>query len=135
MLVATDVCLCEYTDHGHCGIMSQRVANDPTVEQLVRRPFPHAAAGADIVAPSAMMAVCVAALVERASNGSHASNPSCPRRDDVGAGGRVGNGGPHELLDRRSFATSLPTMMPQWPWSVYSHRQTSVATSMSAPRA
>jgi porphobilinogen synthase len=56
VLVATDVCLCEYTDHGHCGIVVDgEVMNDPTVEQLVRAAVSHAAAGADIVAPSDMM--------------------------------------------------------------------------------
>jgi porphobilinogen synthase len=56
VLVATDVCLCEYTDHGHCGIIvGNEVVNDPTVEQLVRAAVSHAAAGADIVAPSDMM--------------------------------------------------------------------------------
>jgi porphobilinogen synthase len=55
-LVVTDVCLCEYTDHGHCGIMIDgEIANDPTVEQLTRAAVSHAAAGADIVAPSDMM--------------------------------------------------------------------------------
>jgi porphobilinogen synthase len=56
VLVATDVCLCEYTDHGHCGIIvGNEVVNDPTVEQLVRAAVSHAAAGADMVAPSDMM--------------------------------------------------------------------------------
>jgi len=56
VLVMTDVCLCEYTDHGHCGlIIEDEIANDPTVEQLVRAAVSHAAAGADIVAPSDMM--------------------------------------------------------------------------------
>jgi porphobilinogen synthase len=56
MLVITDVCLCEYTDHGHCGIVvDDAIVNDPTVEQLVRTAVSHAAAGADIVAPSDMM--------------------------------------------------------------------------------
>jgi len=56
VLVATDVCLCEYTDHGHCGIViDEEISNDPTVEQLVRAALSHAAAGADIVAPSDMM--------------------------------------------------------------------------------
>jgi porphobilinogen synthase len=56
MLVVTDVCLCEYTDHGHCGILIDgEIANDPTVEQLTRSAVSHAAAGADIVAPSDMM--------------------------------------------------------------------------------
>jgi porphobilinogen synthase len=56
VLVATDVCLCEYTAHGHCGIViDNEIANDPTVDQLVRAALSHAAAGADIVAPSDMM--------------------------------------------------------------------------------
>jgi porphobilinogen synthase len=56
MLAVTDVCLCEYTDHGHCGILiDDEIANDPTVDQLVRTAISHAAAGADIVAPSDMM--------------------------------------------------------------------------------
>ena len=56
VLVATDVCLCEYTDHGHCGlVIDGEIANDPSVEQLVRAAVSHAAAGADIVAPSDMM--------------------------------------------------------------------------------
>jgi porphobilinogen synthase len=56
VLVVTDVCLCEYTDHGHCGIvLDGEIANDPTVNQLVRAAVSHAAAGADIVAPSDMM--------------------------------------------------------------------------------
>jgi len=56
VLVVTDVCLCEYTDHGHCGIVDgEEIVNDPTVDQLVRAAVSHAAAGADIVAPSDMM--------------------------------------------------------------------------------
>ena len=56
VLVVTDVCLCEYTDHGHCGIVIDgQIANDPTVDQLVRAAVSQAAAGADIVAPSDMM--------------------------------------------------------------------------------
>jgi porphobilinogen synthase len=56
LLVVTDVCLCEYTDHGHCGIVIDgEIVNDPTVDQLVRTAVSHAAAGADIVAPSDMM--------------------------------------------------------------------------------
>ncbi len=56
VLVMTDVCLCEYTDHGHCGlVIDGEIANDPTVDQLVRAALSHAGAGADIVAPSDMM--------------------------------------------------------------------------------
>ncbi|HWW85464.1 MAG TPA: porphobilinogen synthase, partial [Vicinamibacterales bacterium] len=56
LVVMSDVCLCEYTSHGHCGIViDDEIANDPTVEQLVRAAVSHAVAGADIVAPSDMM--------------------------------------------------------------------------------
>jgi porphobilinogen synthase len=56
LLVITDVCLCEYTDHGHCGIIENgRVDNDKTLELLSRTALSQAQAGADLVAPSAMM--------------------------------------------------------------------------------
>jgi porphobilinogen synthase len=56
LLVITDVCLCEYTDHGHCGVVENgRVLNDPTLEILAEEALSHARAGADIVAPSDMM--------------------------------------------------------------------------------
>jgi porphobilinogen synthase len=56
LLVITDVCLCEYTDHGHCGVVKDgEVLNDPTVEILAEEALSHARAGADIVAPSDMM--------------------------------------------------------------------------------
>src|SRR5258706_15837081 len=56
VLVMTDVCLCEYTDHGHCGlVIGEEIVNDATVEQLVRTAVSHAAAGADVIAPSDMM--------------------------------------------------------------------------------
>ena len=64
-LVITDVCLCEYTDHGHCGIIEDgEISNDPSVEQLVRAAVSHATAGADIVAPSDMMDGRVGAIRE-----------------------------------------------------------------------
>jgi porphobilinogen synthase len=57
LLVITDVCLCEYTDHGHCGVLAPdgSVDNDATLELLARTAASHARAGADIVAPSDMM--------------------------------------------------------------------------------
>jgi porphobilinogen synthase len=56
MLAITDVCLCEYTDHGHCGLLEgERILNDPTVDLLARSAVSHANAGADIIAPSDMM--------------------------------------------------------------------------------
>jgi len=63
MVVVTDVCLCEYTDHGHCGIIKNgHVDNDATLEVLSRQALTHARAGADIVAPSDMMDGRVAAI-------------------------------------------------------------------------
>ncbi len=63
LCVITDVCLCEYTDHGHCGVIEKGdVANDPTLELLAREAVSHARAGADLVAPSDMMDGRVAAL-------------------------------------------------------------------------
>jgi len=56
LVVITDVCLCEYTSHGHCGVLrGQEVENDPTLELLAKSALSHAEAGADIVAPSDMM--------------------------------------------------------------------------------
>ncbi len=56
LAVMTDVCLCAYTDHGHCGVArGHEIDNDATLDLLVRTAVSHAAAGADVVAPSAMM--------------------------------------------------------------------------------
>lgn len=56
LMVVTDVCLCEYTDHGHCGVIEDgRVDNDKTLELLAETALSHVLAGADVVAPSAMM--------------------------------------------------------------------------------
>ncbi len=64
LLVITDVCMCEYTDHGHCGLLTPQgdVDNDATLALLAREAVSHAAAGADIVAPSDMMDGRVGAL-------------------------------------------------------------------------
>jgi porphobilinogen synthase len=63
MLVMTDVCLCEYTDHGHCGvIVDGEIANDPTLDLLAKAAVSHARAGAQVVAPSDMMDGRVAAI-------------------------------------------------------------------------
>ena len=64
LVVITDVCLCEYTDHGHCGTLREdgSIANDETLDLLARTAVSHAEAGADVVAPSAMMDGQVAAL-------------------------------------------------------------------------
>ena len=63
LCVITDVCLCEYTDHGHCGLLDgEEVANDPSLERLAATALSHARAGADVVAPSDMMDGRVAAI-------------------------------------------------------------------------
>lgn len=63
MVVITDVCFCEYTDHGHCGVVKNGdVDNDATLELLARQAVSHAKAGADLVAPSDMMDGRVAAI-------------------------------------------------------------------------
>lgn len=66
LIVITDVCMCEYTNHGHCGILDDRgyVVNDATLEVLQRVVASHAEAGVDIVAPSGMMDGAVAAIRE-----------------------------------------------------------------------
>ena len=65
ILVITDVCLCEYTSHGHCGLVEDgRVLNDATLELLAKTALSQAQAGADMVAPSAMMDGQVAAIRE-----------------------------------------------------------------------
>ncbi len=63
LCIITDVCLCEYTDHGHCGIVDgEEVLNDPSVERLALAALSHARAGAHVVAPSDMMDGRVAAI-------------------------------------------------------------------------
>jgi porphobilinogen synthase len=66
LIVITDVCLCEYTDHGHCGVIENgEVANDATLAILANQALSHARAGADIVAPSDMMDGRVAAIRDK----------------------------------------------------------------------
>jgi porphobilinogen synthase len=65
LLILTDVCLCEYTSHGHCGLVKDGVIlNDPTLELLARQALSHVKAGADVVAPSDMMDGRVKAIRE-----------------------------------------------------------------------
>jgi porphobilinogen synthase len=70
VLVMTDVCFCEYTDHGHCGIINDRtgrmdVDNDATLELIANQALSHARAGADVVAPSGMMDGMIGAIRTR----------------------------------------------------------------------
>ncbi|CAN5316149.1 porphobilinogen synthase [soil metagenome] len=76
LAVITDVCLCEYTDHGHCGILDgAEVDNDATLPLLARMAVSHAAAGADVVAPSDMMDGRVAAIRNGLDDAGFASTP------------------------------------------------------------
>jgi porphobilinogen synthase len=77
LLVITDVCLCEYTDHGHCGVLADdgTVDNDATLELLARTAVSHARAGADLVAPSDMMDGRVGAIREELDGEGFATTP------------------------------------------------------------
>lgn len=108
LVIMTDVCVCGYTDHGHCGIISGgEVDNDATLDLLARQAVSHAAAGADVVAPSAMMDGQVAAIRHAldaaglrdvgimAYAAKHASAFYGPFRDAAGSAPQFG--------DRRSY--------------------------------
>ena len=76
LVVITDVCLCEYTEHGHCGVIRDGdVDNDATLELLAREAVSHARAGADVVAPSDMMDGRVAAIRTALDAGGFRNTP------------------------------------------------------------
>ncbi|MEN6474452.1 MAG: porphobilinogen synthase [Syntrophaceae bacterium] len=77
LIVITDVCLCEYTDHGHCGILDEtgRVSNDDTLEVLAKVAVSHAKSGADMVAPSDMMDGRVGIIREALDEGGYEQTP------------------------------------------------------------
>ena len=76
LLVITDVCLCEYTSHGHCGvIVGGQVDNDDSLDLIARTALSHARAGADIVAPSDMMDGRVAAIRETLDDAGYVNTP------------------------------------------------------------
>jgi porphobilinogen synthase len=78
--VITDLCFCEYTDHGHCGVLVDRrgrkeVDNDATVNNLVRQAISHAEAGADVIAPSDMMDGRVGAIRDGLDDSGYSDTP------------------------------------------------------------
>jgi len=76
LIVITDVCLCEYTDHGHCGVIKQgKILNDPTLELLAKEALSHVKAGADMVGPSDMMDGRVAVIREALDANGHDEIP------------------------------------------------------------
>jgi porphobilinogen synthase len=108
LLVITDVCLCEYTSHGHCGVVEDgRIKNDPTLELIARTALSHVEAGADMVAPSDMMDGRVAAIREILDESGYQETPIMaysakyasafygPFRDAAGSAPQFG--------DRRSY--------------------------------
>ncbi|WP_457623289.1 porphobilinogen synthase [Persephonella sp.] len=76
LYVITDVCFCEYTEHGHCGVLhDHEVANDPTIENTKKQVISHAKAGADMVAPSGMMDGVVKAIREALDSAGYTDIP------------------------------------------------------------
>src|SRR5207244_8435522 len=76
LLVITDVCLCEYTDHGHCGIIKNNIVeNDESLELLSQMALSHVEAGADMVAPSDMMDGRVGALRKTLDESGFSNTP------------------------------------------------------------
>jgi len=76
LLVITDVCMCEYTSHGHCGLLNgEEILNDETVELLAKESLTHVQAGADLVAPSDMMDGRVAAIREILDDNGYQKTP------------------------------------------------------------
>ncbi|HLI49083.1 MAG TPA: porphobilinogen synthase [Chthonomonas sp.] len=115
LLIVPDVCLCEYTSHGHCGVIKEgEVQNDPTLELLARAAVCYAEAGADIVAPSDMMDGRVAAIREAldangftqvgimAYSAKYASGFYGPFREAAGSAPQFG--------DRRSYQMDPPNL-------------------------
>jgi porphobilinogen synthase len=114
LVVMTDVCLCEYTTHGHCGVVGEdgEILNDPTLELLAKAALSHVEAGADLVAPSDMMDGRVGAIRRAldeagfmstgimAYSAKYASAFYGPFRDAVGSAPKFG--------DRRSYQMASP---------------------------
>lgn len=108
LLVITDVCLCEYTDHGHCGVIHNRdVDNDATLDLLATMAVSHAKAGADIVAPSDMMDGRVAAIREALDDAGYEMTPILSYAAKYASGFygpfREAAGSAPQFGDRRSY--------------------------------
>ena len=117
LIVITDVCLCEYTSHGHCGILDgEDILNDVTVAHVAEAALSHAIAGADFVAPSDMMDGRVAAIRSRARRARDSSgSASCRTRRNTAR--RSTGPSVTPLIRRRSSATAAATRWtpPTWP--------------------
>jgi porphobilinogen synthase len=112
MLVITDVCLCEYTSHGHCGMVdfdTEEIMNDPTLPLLGKTAVSHVKAGADMVAPSGMMDGMISAIRSALDNNNYHNTPIMsyavkyssafygPFRDAAGSGCCFGDRSTHQM--------------------------------------
>jgi len=124
LVIITDICLCEYTSHGHCGIIENgEVLNDPTLELLAKTAISHAKAGADIVAPSDMMDGRVGAIREALdSNGfdglpimaysaKYASAFYGPFREAAGSAPQFGNRKTYQMDPRNAREAEREVML------------------------
>ena len=115
LLVITDVCLCEYTSHGHCGVVEDgRVKNDPTLELIARTAVSHVEAGADMVAPSDMMDGRVAAIREALDEASYQETPIMAYSAKYASGFygpfRDAAGSTPQFGDRKSYQMDPPNV-------------------------
>lgn len=113
LYVITDVCLCEYTDHGHCGVIDQgQVLNDPTLDLLAQTALSHARAGADMVAPSDMMDGRVAAIRDLLDREGYAHIPIMAYSAKFASGFygpfREAAGSTPQFGDRRTYQMDPP---------------------------
>lgn len=113
LYVITDVCLCEYTDHGHCGLIKDgQVLNDPTLKLLAQTAVSHAEAGADMVAPSDMMDGRVAAIREALDEAGYSHIPIMAYSAKFASGYygpfREAAGSAPQFGDRRTYQMDPP---------------------------
>lgn len=113
LYVITDVCLCEYTDHGHCGIIQDgQVLNDPTLDLLAQTAVSHAQAGADMVAPSDMMDGRVGAIRKALDQAGYTDIPIMSYSAKFASGYygpfREAAGSAPQFGDRRSYQMDPP---------------------------
>jgi len=113
LYVITDICLCEYTDHGHCGVVENgQILNDPTLDLLARTAVTHAQAGADMVAPSDMMDGRVGAIRERLDQEGFAHIPIMSYAAKYASGFygpfREAAGSAPQFGDRRTYQMDPP---------------------------
>ena len=126
LLVATDVCLCQYTSHGHCGVVEDgRVKNDPSVDLLARVAVSHVEAGADLVAPSDMMDGRVAAIREALDEAGYLETPimaysakyASALLRAVPGGGRVGARSSATAARTRWTRPTRSRRCARWAWT------------------